>query len=82
MNSPRLLLPVLMAFSMQACAQSKAPAPAPAAKTAFTGVDGTVAEALRKLAPGVNITRIKPSPMPGLREVIVDGRVLYVSSDG
>lgn len=88
MKSSRPLLILLMAFSMQSCAQGNAPVPAakPAAakpaKTAFTGADAVVAEALRKIAPGVEITRIQPSPMPGLREVIVDGRVLYVSTDG
>jgi thiol:disulfide interchange protein DsbC len=83
------LLAVL--FSVQACAQSKAPVPAanqPVAKIAPSKPiieskdDAVVRAALTKIAPGINIRLIKESPIAGFKEVVVDGKVLYVSSDG
>jgi thiol:disulfide interchange protein DsbC len=85
MLKPRALFIVLMAFTMQACGQGNTPvaaSKAAPAKTAFQGDDAVISAALKKIAPGVEITRIKASPLPGLKEVIVDGRVLYVSADG
>ncbi len=85
----RLIAIALFGFSLQACAQGKPPAaaaaPAPAnasAPVARAGGDAAIRTALGKVAPGVNISGIKPSPLAGMMEVMVDGRVLYVSSDG
>ena len=78
-------------FSVQACAQSKAPASAanqPATKIAPSKPiieskdDAAVRAALTKIAPGITIRLIKASPIVGFKEVVVDGKVLYVSSDG
>ncbi len=77
-------------FSMQACAQSKAPslAAAPVAKASSSKPvveskdDAIVRAALIKVAPGINIRLIKESPIAGFKEVVVDGKVLYVSTDG
>lgn len=84
----RVLFITLMAFTTQACSQDKASA-APAktaqgapAKPVFKGEDAVVSAALQKIAPGVVISSIKASPLPGIKEVMVDGRVLYVSNDG
>ncbi len=82
----RLIAIALFGFSLQACAQSKAPAtaatPAPASAPVKSGSDAAIRAALGKVAPGVNISSIKASPLSGMMEVMVDGKVLYVSSDG
>jgi thiol:disulfide interchange protein DsbC len=84
----RVLFITLMAFTTQACSQDKAPArPAKTAqgapvKASFKGDDAVVSAALQKIAPGVVISSIKASPLDGIKEVMVDGRVLYVSNDG
>ena len=58
-----------------AAAQAK-PAPAPA------GGDAALRAAILKAVPGAEITSIKPSPIPGYREVAINGRIVYVSADG
>ena len=86
MNVSRIALLTALLSSTQACADSPPPAqtaktkPATAAKA--TGSDAAVRAGLNKLAPGIKITSIKPSPVAGFDEVVVDGRVVYVSSDG
>jgi thiol:disulfide interchange protein DsbC len=79
-----------------ACAQSHSAAPAkaaaaPAAKRApvlagngavgGTG-DAAVRAALLKAVPGAQIDSIRPSIIPGYREVAVGGKIVYVSADG
>jgi thiol:disulfide interchange protein DsbC len=83
MTFPRILLASLMMFSVQACAQSAAPAPAkkPAAAPTTAG-DAAIRESLTKVVPGVKISAIRPSPLAGIREVVVEGQILYVSNDG
>ena len=46
--------------------------------------DGTVKvrEAMTKLAPGMQISSIKPAAVDGFYEVLVDMQVVYVSADG
>ncbi len=82
----RLIAIALFGFSLQACAQSKAPAaattPVPASAPVKSGSDAAIRASLGKAAPGVTISSIKASPLPGIMEVMVDGKVLYVSSDG
>lgn len=86
MNLPRTAILTAVFFCTQACAQSTAPAqPAKsvqAASAKASGNDAAVRAGLNKLAPGVKITSIKASPLPGLTEVVIDGQVLYVSNDG
>lgn len=41
-----------------------------------------IAETLEALAPGAEVTHVEPSPIPGLYQVVVDGRVVYVSENG
>ena len=78
-----------------ACAQSKPAAPAakgaakaaPAragvpAKPAGDASDAVVRAALAKAAPNATIDSIRPSIIPGYREVAVGGKVVYVSADG
>jgi thiol:disulfide interchange protein DsbC len=38
--------------------------------------------ALKALDPAIQIDRLSPAPMPGFREAIVGGQVLYISDDG
>jgi thiol:disulfide interchange protein DsbC len=38
--------------------------------------------ALMSIDPSIQIDRLAPAPMPGFREAIVGGQVLYVSDDG
>ena len=63
-----------------AVAQPK-PAAAPG-KPAATAGDAALRAALEKAVPGIDIDSIKPSPIPGYREVAIGGRVVYVSNDG
>lgn len=62
--------------STMAVAQTK-PAAAPAAAG-----DVAIRAALAKAIPGTVVDSIKPSIIPGYREVAIGGRVIYVSSDG
>ncbi|KRB11020.1 DsbC family protein [Lysobacter sp. Root690] len=44
--------------------------------------DARAIEAMRALNPNVAIDKVGPAPMPGLREILVQGQVVYVSDDG
>jgi thiol:disulfide interchange protein DsbC len=63
-----------------ASAQAKASAPAKPAPAAAG--DAALRAAILKAVPGAEITSIKPSPIPGYREVAINGRIVYVSADG
>lgn len=57
------------------------PAVAAAGKPA-PGSDAALRAAIIKAVPGVEIDSIRPSPIPGYREVAISGKVVYVRSDG
>ncbi|MDR0183597.1 DsbC family protein [Lysobacter arvi] len=92
----RLVLAVLGAISLSACAQAPsgntepaatAPAataakPVEAPKPAAGTPDARAIEAVRALNPQVQVERVAPAAMPGFREAIVAGQVVYVSDDG
>lgn len=59
-------------------AATPAPAPAPVGNTP----EARARAALQSLDPTIQIDRLTASPMPGFREAIVGGQVLYVSDDG
>lgn len=86
MNFVKYAVVVSLLTSMQACAQPAAPAKqaSPAAKVPAVaqGNEPAIRAALGKVAPGVKISAINPSPIAGFKEVVVDGRVMYVSTDG
>lgn len=82
MTHPRIMMAALLLLSMPACAQNAAPAPAKKTATTTTPGDAIVREALAKVAPDVKISAIRPSPLAGVKEVVVDGQILYVSNDG
>lgn len=88
---PVLLLVLLGAANLSACAQSPAPgnagkaaakpaAKAPAVKSGTA--DQRALAAIRSLNAQVQIDRITAAPLPGFREVIVGGQAIYVSDDG
>jgi thiol:disulfide interchange protein DsbC len=58
------------------------PASAAAAKSPAAPGDAMVRAALLKAVPGATIDSIRPSIIPGYREVAVGGKVVYVSADG
>lgn len=85
-----LVLATAVAFSLAvaaACAQpaptakTAARAPAPASAPA-TGPDAAIRNAIVKVVPNTVIESIKPSPIPGYKEVSIGGQVVYVSTDG
>lgn len=94
----RILFAVLGAISLSACAQTPSGAAAaakadpvkPAAeaaagtapKVAAGSADARAVEAVRTLNPKVNIDKVGAAPMPGFREALVQGQVVYVSDDG
>lgn len=91
----RILLAALGAISLSACAQAPdgataqspgAPAaaakPIAATKPAAGTPDARAIEAVRQLNPQVEVERVGAAPMPGFREAIVAGQVVYVSDDG
>ncbi|MFT4247777.1 MAG: DsbC family protein [Pseudomonas sp.] len=87
----RLAIAALLgALSLSACAQSTAPAAAPAEKGAVTApsaastgsAERRVRAALTALDPDFKPDYIGAAPFPGFREVVVSGQVLYVSDDG
>jgi len=56
---------------------------APAAKAApLSPADQVVRDALQKAVPNATIDSIRPSIIPGYREVAIGGKVVYVSNDG
>ena len=44
--------------------------------------EAAIRETLARLAPQATIERLRDSAMPGLVEAVVDGQIVYVSSDG
>lgn len=94
---PAALLLALSAASLTACAQDPAegdaaadatPAPAevpdPDAEPTYpTGTaEARAREAIRAIAPQLRVDKIAEAPVPGFRQVIVGGQVIYVTDDG
>jgi thiol:disulfide interchange protein DsbC len=92
-----VLATLISAMSLGACAQSATPtaaasarvdAPAPPVATVAEAkvIAGTpeahVRDVLKQLSPGIAIDRIGPAQIPGFREVVAGGQVVYVSDDG
>lgn len=86
-----LTFAITAALSLSACAAEPASkpmsataktAPALVASASAPAVEANVRAALTSLAPGIAIDRIRPAQIPGLSEVVSNGRVVYVSNDG
>ncbi|WP_454832109.1 DsbC family protein [Pseudoxanthomonas wuyuanensis] len=83
---------MLGALSLSACAQApqapgaaQAPAAAKPAATAAAkagSADARARQAINRLNPQISIDYVGAAPMPGFREVIAGGQLLYVSDDG
>jgi len=67
--------------SQAATAGKAAPAGA-APSVAGNTPEARAIAAVRMLNPSVDIDKVRAAPMPGFREVIVSGQVVYVSDDG
>jgi thiol:disulfide interchange protein DsbC len=87
-RSTALVVSAVLGLSVAAAMAQTKPQPKVPAKTAAvpaaaaaTG-DAAVRAAVLKAAPGSEIGSIKPSVIPGYREVAVGGRIVYVSADG
>jgi len=52
------------------------------ATAAGTDASDAIRQSLGKVLPGVTLDQIKPSPLPGVSEVLVGPRLLYISDDG
>lgn len=91
----RLLFAALGAISLSACAQAPDPAlagkppgtlastDAPAATKPAAGTpDARAIAAIGVLNPHVKVDRVGAAPLPGFREALVGGQVVYVSDDG
>lgn len=88
-----LLVAALGAISLSACARTPDPA---AVDTAATGANATASAAkpvadtaearavaaITQLNPNVQVESVDAAPLPGFREAIVGGQVVYVSDDG
>lgn len=80
---------LLAALSLSACAQApQAPADgakkaAPAAAAAKAGdANERARQALKALNPQIAVDYVGAAPLPGFREVIAGGQLVYVSDDG
>jgi len=89
----RLLIAMLGAISLSACAQTSPPATAAkAANQAKAELPADIASAatpeararaaIHAVNPKVSIDQVSAAPMPGFQQVIVGGDVVYVSNDG
>ncbi|MFD0739086.1 thioredoxin fold domain-containing protein [Lysobacter koreensis] len=92
----RILFAALGAISLSACAQAPSSGslakPGAAAATASTTAaapapqagtpDARALAAIRVLNPQVKVDRVGAAPLPGFREALVGGQVVYVSDDG
>ena len=83
-----LVLALSLGLSLAACAQPAgntgtpaATAPAAPGAAARPGEEA-VRAALAGVLPGNEIRRLRPAPFAGFQEVVIAGRVLYVSDDG
>lgn len=89
-----LLVVLIGAFSLTACAQQPDPSDPQAADAATASVpppqvetvpgtpEDRARQAILSINPNVAIELIDEAPLPGFREVVVAGQALYVSDDG
>ena len=55
---------------------------APLAQAADSPADAAARDALKQLVPQARIDIVEQAPLPGFRQVIVGGQIVYVSDDG
>ena len=90
----RILIAALGAISLSACAQqapqsAQAPgaqassaSPVASAKPTAGTPEARAVDAIRQLNPQVTVEKVAAAPVPGFREAIVGGQVVYISDDG
>ncbi|PZP60872.1 MULTISPECIES: thioredoxin fold domain-containing protein [Pseudoxanthomonas] len=88
----RRLVPLVLltGLSLTACAKppqsaadtAKPAKPAAAAPASNDPVEARVRAALKQLNPQVDVDYVGKAPLPGFREVIAAGQLVYVSDDG
>lgn len=81
MNRP-LVLSIASALAVVAAVAIAQPRPAAPAAAAQPAGEAALRAAIEKAVPGVVIDSVKPSIIPGYREVAIGGRIVYVSADG
>jgi thiol:disulfide interchange protein DsbC len=74
----RFVLLALVLLTNVACAEQKPPV----TETPAAGDSAPALERLRKAFPGIPVTGVEPSPVPGMFLVQVDGEWLTLSADG
>ena len=72
-----LIISAALALTVVAAFAENRPTPAVAADP-----DAAIRAAIEKAAPGTDIDSIRPSAIPGFKEIAMGGRVAYVSADG
>jgi len=87
-----LAFAALCSLSLSACAQQSAPeagqkitiGPNATAEPVYAAgtPEARVRAVLRELNPQIVVESIQPAPIPGFREVIATGQVVYISDDG
>jgi thiol:disulfide interchange protein DsbC len=87
-----LAFAALCSLSLSACAQQAAPdagqkitiGPKAAPETVYASgtPEARVSAVLRELNPDIKVESINAAPVPGFREVIATGQVVYISDDG
>lgn len=86
-----LLVLLFGVFSLSACAQPGASdegretaerSLGNGSAQALGDADARALEAVRQINPGLSVDRVSAAPIPGFRELIVSGQVLYISDDG
>ena len=77
-----LAVSATLALVVVAAAAQTRPGAKPATPAAAAGGDAVLRAAILKAVPGSVIDSVKPSVIPGYREVAVGGKVVYVSADG
>lgn len=86
----RFVLAALSAISLSACAQAPEQARTPTTSAAVHSAvqpgqgsaDARAVAAIGSINPQVAVDSVGAAPMPGFREAIVGGQVVYVSDDG
>ncbi len=87
---PRLITAALLgALSLTACAQApqsaaagQAPAKAPSTTAKSGSADERARAAVAQINPRAQVEYVGAAPLPGFREVVAGGQLLYVSDDG
>ncbi|MGH8108767.1 MAG: DsbC family protein [Arenimonas sp.] len=78
-----LRISMILFFALTACVAIAQPRLAkPATAPTLGNADAPIRAAMAKAMPSTVIDSIRPSVIPGFREVAIGGRVIYVSTDG